>query len=159
MLGVAGVWEKRKGLDTLIELRKLLSTDYVIVLAGLNRSQIRMLPAGMVGIERTEKKEELAMLYSAAYVFLNPSMEESFSLVTVEAMACGAPVIVLDTSAVKELVDKQSGIVLHENQPHAFADAIKQLGDAYPDRAGIADSALKYGKERMVREVLKLYEE
>lgn len=159
LLGVAGVWEKRKGLDTLIELQGLLSADYVIVLAGVSRVQIRMLPAGMIGIERTENKEELAMLYSAAYIFLNPSMEESFSLVTVEAMACGVPVIVLDTSAVKELADEQSGVVLHENHPHAFASAIKKLEDAYPDRAKIAESAQKYGKERMVQEVLKLYEE
>ena len=57
----------------------------------------------IIGIGRTENREELSVLYSAAHIFINPSMEESFSLVTVEAMACGTPVIALDTSAVKEL--------------------------------------------------------
>ncbi len=159
VLGVAGIWEKRKGLGTLIELRKMLSTEYIIVLVGLSPKQIRKLPSGMIGIERTEKKEELAMLYAAAHIFLNPSMEESFSLVTVEAMACGTPVIALDTSAVKELVDEQSGIILHENHAQAFAHAVQELERIYPNRSVIAEGAKRYGKEKMVQEILQMYEE
>lgn len=159
LLGVAGIWEKRKGLDTLIELRKMLSAEYIIFLVGLSRKQIRKLPSGMIGIERTEKREELAMLYAVAHIFLNPSMEESFSLVTVEAMACGTPVIALDTSAVKELVDEQSGVILHENHVQAFANAVQELECSYPNRDVIAKRAKLYGKERMVKEILRMYEE
>ena len=43
----------------------------------------------MIGIPRTESDDELAQLYTKAAININPSKEESFSFVTIEAMACG----------------------------------------------------------------------
>ena len=125
ILGVASIWEERKGLGVFINLAKKIDENYVIVLVGLRKYQISKMLPNMIGIERTESKEELAELYSRADVFMNPSEEESFSLVTVEAMACGTPVIVLDSSAVKELVDEEKGIVLHEPNIEKYVQIIK----------------------------------
>ena len=86
-------------------------------------------------------------------------MEESFSLVTVEAMACGTPVIALDTSAVKELIDVQSGIVLRENRVTDYLEAIKNIELSKLQEQRIAETALKYSKQRMTEEILQLYKE
>lgn len=158
-LGVASVWEKRKGLDLFVGLAEKLSQDEVIVLVGLTRSQIRKMPKNIIGIERTENKEELAALYSASHIFINPSLEESFSLVTIEAMACGAPVIALDTSAVKELVDERSGVIVSANQPEQYMEAVARIEAMDIKREEIAKRAACYNKERMVSSILQLYRE
>ena len=106
LLSVASIWDERKGLKDLVALSDKLSDDYVMVIVGLSKHQISRLPKGVIGITRTENIDELVSLYSRAHIFLNPSLEESFSLVTVEALSCGCPCIVLDTSAVAELVNE-----------------------------------------------------
>ena len=112
VLGVANAWDARKGLPDFLALSKMLPSEYQIFLVGLTARQIGGLPQNVKGIKQTEDKKELVMIYSLAHIFMNPSLEESFSLVTVEAIACGTPVVVLDTSAVKELVSDENGIVL-----------------------------------------------
>ena len=77
---------------------------------------------------------------------------------TVEAMACGTPVIVLDTSAVKELVDGECGVVLHENNAIEYLEAIKLIESKNLSEEKIAKKASAYDKERMVRNVLGLYQ-
>ncbi len=71
ILGVASVWEPRKGLMDFIELNKQINSSTVIVLVGLTPKQIASLPNGIIGINRTENIQELSNLYSAADLFLN----------------------------------------------------------------------------------------
>ena len=116
------------------------------------------MPSNIIGIEHTENKADLAVLYSMAHIFINPSMEESFSLVTVEAMACGTPVIALGTSAVKELVDADCGIILQENRVEEYVKAVREIEARNLSRELIAQKALRYSKECMTKKVLELYE-
>lgn len=157
VLGVASIWEERKGLGTFINLAKELDEDYVIVLVGLNKYQVNKMLPNMIGIERTENKEELAELYSRADVFLNPSEEESFSLVTIEAMACGTPVVALDSSAVKELVNDENGIVLHEPRTEDYMRAILVCEKKKEKAKGISESVQKYSSKNMTDAVLEMY--
>lgn len=157
LLGVANVWDQRKGLDDFLELSRILSEDYQIVLVGLSRGQIRKLPSNIVGITRTEATAELVALYSMAHIFINPSKEESFSLVTVESLACGTPVIALNTSAVKELVSADSGIVLEKNDSAEYITAIKKIEAMNLSRETVSRTAEKYSVENMLDKVLELY--
>ena len=160
LLGVASVWDERKGLDDFIELAKVIDHNvYQIVLVGLSPLQIKRLPHNMVGIVRTENRQELASLYSRADIFVNPSKEESFSLVTVEAMACGTPVIVLDTSAVKELVDSECGIVLKDNRTETYLEAIKAVEKKNFKRTAVRMCAEKYDQRNMAKQIVALYDE
>lgn len=102
ILGVASVWDKKKGLDTFIELSKKLDDDYQIVLIGLNKKQIKKLPNNVIGIDRTENVQELVKWYSAANVFFNPTLEDNYPTVNLEAIACGTPVITFDTGGSSE---------------------------------------------------------
>lgn len=158
LLGVAGIWESRKGLDKFIGLSDLVDDSYIIVLVGLSKRRIKSMPNNIIGIEHTENKADLAVLYSMAHIFINPSMEESFSLVTVEAMACGTPVIALGTSAVKELVDADCGIILQENSVENYMEAVREIETKNLSRELIAQKALRYSKECMTKKVLELYE-
>lgn len=75
ILGVANVWDKRKGLNDFIELSQMLDEQYAIVLVGLNKKQMRTLPEKIKEIERIDKIEELVKVYNEADVFVKPNVE------------------------------------------------------------------------------------
>ncbi len=112
LLGVANVWNKRKGLYDFIELSKLLSPQEKIVLLGLTRKQINILPQNVIGLERTESTEQLAEYYSAADIVLNLSQEESFGLTTIEGFSCGTPGIGYNCTATPELFTPDTGYIV-----------------------------------------------
>ena len=126
LLGVAFPWSKRKGLDLFIKLSELLPDNYKIVLVGLSAEQIGKLPEKIIGLPKTNGQSQLAEIYSAADYFINPSMEETMGLVTVEAMACGTPAIVSNLTAVPEMVNEKSGIIVKEYGVKGFLEAIIQ---------------------------------
>lgn len=158
LLGVASVWDKRKGLHDFLRLSEKLPTEYQIVLVGLNKFQMQQVSPSIIGIERTEDVEDLVALYSMAHIFINPSVEESFSLVTVEAFACGTPVIVLDSSAVKELVSNENGVVLNEHETQDYLQAISYLESLGLTRTQIAATAQKYDATEAAAKVVRLYD-
>ena len=159
LLSVASIWDERKGLKDLVALSDKLSDDYVMVIVGLSKHQISRLPKGVIGITRTENIDELVSLYSRANIFINPSLEESFSLVTVEALSCGCPCIVLDTSAVAELVNDDNGVVLHSHKPEDYLDAIKSIENRGYSRESVRATALKYDNKYMLEGYMRLYGE
>ena len=108
VLGVASEWDKRKGLEDFIGLREMLGEEYQIVLVGLNEKQIKTLPKGIIGIRRTENVEQLAGLYTTADVFVNPTYEDNYPTVNLEAQACGTPVITYDTGGSGESVPEEN---------------------------------------------------
>ena len=159
LLSVASIWDERKGLKDLVALSDKLNDDYVMIIVGLSKHQINRLPKGVIGITRTENIEELVSLYSRANIFINPSLEESFSLVTVEALSCGCPCIVLDTSAVAELVNDDNGVVLHSHKPEDYLDAIKSIENRGYSRDSVRATALKYDNKYMLEGYMRLYGE
>lgn len=116
VLGVASTWENRKGLDDFLKLATLVPASWRIVLVGLSKKQIRNLPANIIGIERTNSKRELAELYSAADVFFNPTKEENYPTVNLEARACGCRIVTYDTGGCAETVEGyEKAIVLKDS--------------------------------------------
>ena len=90
---------------------KQLSADFAIVMVGCTPNILKQLPDGIIGISRTNNVDELAEIYSAADILFNASYQETFGLVTAEAMACGTPVIVYDSTACSEIVTSETGYI------------------------------------------------
>lgn len=158
VLGVANIWEERKGINIFIELSKILSEEYQLVMVGLSKRQIGKLPSKIVKIQRTDNQVELAELYSHAYAFLNPSVEETFSLVTLEALACNTPVIVQNTSAVHEMVQEGCGIVMKSFNIEEYVQAIHSVSNISRDNERIRNTVLKYNKEDKIHQYIELYD-
>ena len=112
VLGVASSWSERKGLSDFMELNKLLDDSYKIVLVGPTNKQMKNIAGNTLCLPGTNNSEELAAIYTAADVFLNPSKEETFGLTTVEALSCGTPAIVYKDTACEEIVGKYGGIAV-----------------------------------------------
>ena len=105
ILGVANVWEKRKGYDYFLELDSKIDHNYaVIVLVGVSKKQKKWLSrhTSILPICRTENQRELAEIYSTSDVFFNPTLEENYPTVNLEAQHCGTMVFTFDTGGAKE---------------------------------------------------------
>jgi len=126
LLGVASVWDARKGLRDLIALNEMLAGSYKIVLVGLNEEQIQTLPADMLGLPRTNSMTELAQWYTAADVFVCPSYEETFGMTAMEARACGTEAVVYQNTACEEIVEKFGGIAVPMG-PEYLLEAVLKL--------------------------------
>lgn len=115
ILGVASVWNRRKGLKYFVELADKVSEDEVIVLVGLTDKQMNQIPENIIGITRTNNVDELVDIYSSADIFVNPTLEDNFPTTNLEALACGTPVITFDTGGSGESISNNCGYVLDEN--------------------------------------------
>lgn len=127
ILGVANIWEPRKGLSYFLELANRLRSDEKMVLIGLNNAQINKLPANIIGLSRTDSIEELVDCYSSADVFLNLTLEDNFPTTNLEAQACGIPVITFNTGGSPESIDRTSGIVVEQKNLDDVEKAIKSI--------------------------------
>ena len=126
VLGVANIWEARKGLADFIALADMLPEEYHIVLVG--KLDGTPLPARITHIPHTDSKEQLAELYSMADVFVNPSKAETFGLTTAEALACGTPAVVYDVAACPELISSDTGCVVAPSlSVSGLLDAVRSI--------------------------------
>ena len=161
VLGVANVWDRRKGLDDLKELSKMLPQDtYEIAVVGVNKKQIKELPEGMIGIEHTQNVEELVQLYSKASVYVNPTMEDNFPTTNLEALACGTPVVTYATGGSTESLDSTCGRIVPKKDLQGLCKAVTELCENCENmRDACRTRALSYNKYDRFGEYLTLYEE
>ena len=157
VLGVAFDWGERKGLDVFTELSKALPENYQIVLVGTNDSVDKLLPNNIISIHRTNNQTELAEIYTAADVLANPTREENYPTVNMEAIACGTPVVTFDTGGSPEMLDEATGIVVEKNNVSAFKEAIiKACSGNYTSEACV-EKAKSFDKNERFKEYIELY--
>ncbi len=121
VLGVANVWGERKGIRDFYVLAPMLPDSCQVVLIGLTEKQIRDLPAGILGLPRTDSASGLAEAYTAADVYINPSVEETFGMTSLEAACCGTPAIVYQGTACEEAAAAYGGIAVPRGPEHLRA--------------------------------------
>ena len=129
ILGVASVWNDRKGLNDFVKLSTLVAdSEYRIVLVGLNKKQIDLLnktAPGILALPRTSNVRELVKIYSAADVFVNPTYEDTFPTVNMEAEACGTPVITYDTGGCAETISRRDSRIVSQNVESIYESLLR----------------------------------
>ncbi|MBQ8308196.1 MAG: glycosyltransferase [Clostridia bacterium] len=123
VLGVANVWVSSKGFDDFIQLSTMLDEKYKIVLVGVTEQQKSNLPENVIGISRTNSVQELAEIYTAADVFVNPTKQDNYPTVNLEAQACGTPVITYRSGGSVESVRKEC--VVEQNNIQRLKELIQ----------------------------------
>lgn len=158
VLGVAFGWGKKKGLDVFCQLAERLGEDYKIVLVGTNDAVDKQLPENILSIYRTHDQRELAQLYTAADVFVNPTREEVLGLTNIESLACGTPVITFNTGGSPECIDATCGIVVPKNDISALERTVRDVCEQGPFTAeACRKRAACFDERDRFREYLKLY--
>lgn len=161
ILGLASIWSKEKGWDDFIEMANMLNDNELIVLVGVSEKQQEQLPSNIVGIRRTENVQQLAELYSAADVFVNPTWQDNYPTVNLEAIACGTPVVTYRTGGSVEAITDSTGMIVEQGDVAGLLSAareIMQRGTQF-----FKDSCRKFAlenfdKEERYNDYLKLYD-
>lgn len=162
ILGVASVWDRRKGLDYFIKLSKRLDDRCRIILIGLAEEKIRDLPENVIGIQRTENIDELVSFYSAADVFVNPTLVDNFPTTNLEALACGTPVVTFNTGGSPEAIDSKTGDIAKQGDIkdlHASITKILEKGELFYKKNCRKRAEINYNKKDRFRDYLNLFKD
>ena len=112
VLGVATAWGKDKGLNDFVRLSQ--EPAIKVVLVGVSEEVRKLLPENIIAVNRTESQQKLAEFYSAADMLVNPTYNDSFPTVNLEALACGTPVVTYRTGGSPEAIDAETGAVVEK---------------------------------------------
>lgn len=164
ILAIAGGLTERKGRKYLLEIPSMLNDDEVLVLVGIPAIQLKSFMGipHLIPIQRTETPDELIGLYSAADVFVNPTLEDNFPTTNLEALACGTPVVTFNTGGSGEAVDEYTGKVVTKGNLKELVDAMWEIlakGKGYY-RDNCLDRAKKYyNKDIQYMKYIDLYKQ
>jgi len=163
VLGVASIWDKRKGLEDFIALSKIIdNSKNQIILIGLSKDQINNLPKNIIGIERTENVQQLADYYSLADVFVNPTWQDNFPTTNIESLACGTPVITYNTGGSPEAIEESTGIVVNKGDIEGLKNAIDKVinnGKDFYQTNCRKRAELLFNKNDRYMDYLKIYKQ
>lgn len=169
ILGVANIWELRKGLSYFEKLAQDLPDNYRVELIGLNKKQQKKLEEKygekVIARGRTANAKELADAYRKASVFVNATLEDNFPTTNLEALACGTPVVTYATGGSGEAVTQTSGIVVQRANYDKLLDAVRKAAEGGEngacafDAAACRERAEAFDKNKRYQEYLQLYQQ
>ena len=171
ILGVSYFWTERKGIEIFNKLslenffNKLtfllyshmiivLPLNYKIVLVG----QTKKLNDKILYISKTDNAKELAKIYSASDIFVNPTLFENYPTVNLEALSCSLPVITFSTGGSGEMINFFNGHVVSKGDYNALKKAILDLTGSF-DREKIKQDANKFSNKIFCEKYYELYNE
>lgn len=159
VLGVSFGWDSRKGLDVFIDLAKRLPANYQIVLVGTDANVDKLLSDNILSIHRTQNQQELAEIYTAADVFVNPTREDNYPTVNMEALACGTPVLTFQTGGSPEMLDESCGsVVACEDVDTLETEILRICTDMPYMKTSCLSKAREFDQTERFKEYLTLYE-
>ena len=161
ILGLASIWSKEKGWDDFVKMSEMLNDDEVIVMVGVSEDQQKRLPKNIVAIRRTENVRQLAELYSAATAFVNPTWQDNYPTVNLEAIACGTPVVTYRTGGSVEVITEDTGRIVEQGDVAGLLKAVREIAEKgkvqYTAKCR-AFALENFRKEDRYADYLKLYE-
>ncbi len=144
--------------------------DHSLVMVGepVNRFGDMMATTRTLGLEHrvvctgTLSVTDLRLLYSQAAVFVFPSLYEGFGMPVLEAMACGAPVITSNTTALPEVAG-DAAVLVNPEDAEELADAIFRVLEDSVLRARLKERGFERAKqftwERAAQRTVAVYRE
>ena len=162
ILGVATLWLEEKGIRDFVELAgRLREGEHLVRVGHMSEAKRAAFPAGVEFIERTENVAKLAALYARATAFVNPTWQDNYPTVNLEAIACGTPVVTYRTGGSIEAVTEGTGFVVEQGDVQGLLDRVREL--AAEDRKTVAERcrahALQhFSKQERYQDYIRLYE-
>ncbi len=159
LLAVAAPFDARKGYKDALQVAETLGDAARLVLVGLTEKQTRDLPANVTGLLRTDGLEALVALYGAADCLINPTYEDTYPTVNMEAMACGTPVAAYDTGGCAEQLVPSVGAVVPAGDARGLADAAMALAGRTESLRQVCreHAERNFDRRRAVEQYLALY--
>ena len=159
-LAVASIWLPEKGITDLERLAEKLSADETLVVVG-KRPAAHGFPGPVVTVERTTDVQMLAALYTEASAFVNPTWQDNYPTVNLEAIACGTPVVTYRTGGSVESLTEETGCIVEQGDVAGLLGclhAIRAQGKAHYREACLAHARAHFSKTDRFMDYIKLYE-
>ena len=159
-LAVASIWLPEKGLEDLRALAGLLKEDERLVVVG-RLPEGTSFPSNVQTVERTEDARSLARLYTAATALVNPTWQDNYPTVNLEAIACGTPVVTYRTGGSVESVTEETGAVVEQGDVEGLSaaiHAIRERGKAAYAEVCRSYALAHFSKQDCFRKYIDLYE-
>jgi glycosyltransferase involved in cell wall biosynthesis len=160
-----------KGVPDLLEALRLLKArrqDWTCdLIGGGERGDDYRALASQLGLDQAVfhgelRRPEVAAALREADLFVLASRIETFSVATVEAMACGLPAVVTACGGPEELVGPEAGVIVPKENPAALAEALDRtlsnLDRFHPEEIA-STVAGRFGADTVGRRLLAVYEE
>ena len=155
LLFVASVWNDMKGEQIVYQLADELDDSFAMVMIGRKSSE--NIPDRIINIPRTQNVDELVKWYSAADVFVNPTLGDNFPTVNIEALACGTPVVTSNTGGSPEVAGNEYGCVVYSKEIEEFIDKINQCIKRGLTTEECREAATKYDRDACFRKYVAIY--
>jgi putative colanic acid biosynthesis glycosyltransferase len=164
ILSVASQWTKNKGYDDILsfhEYSKHRSLNVKFMIIGVDDKQfIECKNLGIYALKRINSSAELEQWYNRTNVFFNPSIQETFGLVTIEAMLAGSPIIAYNLSSLPEILFDTKSFLIPRLSFTDFEKAIndiKKNGKEYYSKSVIEKVKKSYNLELQADKYFDLY--
>ena len=165
LFAAASITNRRKGFAFLARtLAKLRHTDLFLVSLGKGTPSFDLYVPHL-HLDKIEDDHTLAQVYSAADVYVIPSLQDTLPNTVLEAMACGTPIVGFAIGGIPDMVRPDlTGLLVPVGNVDALRDAISQLLENEAKKAEMSVNcrliAMKeYSLELQVRRYIALYEE
>ena len=149
-----------KGGYYIIELAKKLQYEHVKIIVAGDYDSNAIVPDNIQFIGKISDQKQLAQMYSMADITVLTSRRETYSMVTVESLCCGTPVVGFQAGAPEQIALQQ----WTQFVPYADVDAlVKGIHDTWNQNMNSdcirKDAMKKYSKEKMCENYLNIYKE
>lgn len=151
------IW-RLKGRDFLHKLADELPQGFVLIMIGCLQKDIEKFKGNkqVITLPRVDRKE-LLEFYSAADLFINPTLADNFPTVNLEAQACGCPVVAFDSDGTPETVDPKRGRIVPRKDYEALKYAILNFNYDQASESAIS-FASKFETKLCINQYIRLYE-
>src|SRR5208337_2374200 len=153
LLLIGNDW-RNKGLPTLLEAMSRLSYPSLRLCVVGSDAAAEFLPQVQSlhlsdRVKFFAESSEILLFYAAADIYAAPSLEDSFNLPVLEAMACGLPVLVSCLAGISEyIVDGVDGILLQDpGDPSALAASLSLLLQQPELRRSLGEAAARKAQQ------------
>ena len=109
-----------------------------------------------------KNKQEIVQLLQQSDLFVLPSRSETFGVVYIEAMACGLPIIATDCGGPRDIVTKDNGLLIPNEDVDALGEAILYMVeniDKYDRKAIAEDCQARFSPKVIAKQLTQIFED
>lgn len=157
IMGMSDKWclkENKQAVDEIINNNK----DSKIVIVGCKEEQKELFKNhnNVLALGYINNRQDLSDIYASSNVFINLTHADTLPTVNMESICCGTPVITYDCCGSPELVDKDSGFIVEENNITALLEKIEEIKKA-PPQIDILAAHKRFDKNTCYKGYLEVY--
>lgn len=157
LLFVASPWASYKGPNDIVALSKMLDLNkYELIVVGRLDKSFKGFPETIKYLGQLNK-DELSKVYDSADLFVDPTYEDNFPTVLIEAMGHGLPLIAYNTGGCKEIVTPKVGIIVNERNPKSLFETIMNFDFAKYNKQDVKETAKDFSDKIMIEKYISLY--